>query len=404
MTAPVFAGALSTDLSSARAEQEAVARLREGLGGHRPDLLLVFATHHHGSALEQLGPRLAEATGARVVAGCTGESIVGGTREVEQHSALSLWAASLPETRVSAFRSRATEGPDGEPRFDPLPTLADPERSTLLVFGEPYSFPMDAWLGELNRALPGVPAIGGLASGGMGPGQNLLISAEGLHEDGLLGVVLEGAIEVRTVVSQGCRPVGKPWVITSCKQNVIEKLAGRPALEVLMQALQHMHAADQEIFRRAPFVGLAIDASKQVFERGDFLVRGVIGLLEQERAFAVADIVRRGQTVQFLVRDAQSAGEDLRLLLRQSGGGSLARSSANSAGALLFSCNGRGSRMFAQPDHDVSCVLEGLEQQLPIAGFFAAGEVGPVGRRNFLHGFTASIAIFRERAPTSDAG
>lgn len=391
MDSPVFAGALSTDGSSARAEAEVVDALRAGLGGRAPDLVLAFATHHHGSALEELGPRIARATGARALAGCTGESIVGAGREIEQSPALSVFGAILPETRVEVFRVQATQRADAAFEFDALPRIAERARASLVVFGEPYSFPMDAWLAHLDAAAPGVPAVGGMASGGSGPGQNLLISHEGLHEQGLLGVLIEGATELRAVVSQGCRPVGKPWVITACQQNVVEKLGGKPALDVLMTTLAELGPADQRAFRRGPFVGLAIDATKQVFTRGDFLVRGILGLSEGEKVFAVGEHVRRGQTLQFLVRDAASAGEDLRLLMSAHGGSEAAM------GALLFSCNGRGSRLFSKPDHDATCVLDGLARAVPLAGFFAAGEVGPVGGRNFLHGFTASVAILRRR-------
>jgi small ligand-binding sensory domain FIST len=141
-----------------------------------------------------------------------------------------------------------------------------------------------------------------------------------------------------------------------------------------------------------------VDATRTVFTRGDFLVRGIIGLNQRDRTIAVGDFVRRGQTVQLLVRDAQSAGEDLRQLLASQGGGTLREQAPGSAGALIFSCNGRGTRMFQTPHHDASCVRDGLEAAIPVAGFFAAGEIGPVGRRNFLHGFTASVALFRPRA------
>ena len=208
-------------------------------------------------------------------------------------------------------------------------------------------------------------------------------------------MALEGGVELRPVVSQGCRPVGKPWVITDCERNLIRKLGGRPALEVLMETAHGMSADDRALMQSAPFMGLAIDATKSRFERGDFLVRGIMGLHQIDRAIAVADYVHRGQTVQFLVRDADSAGEDLRQLISSQGGGAL---DGPGGGALLFSCNGRGARMFGEPDHDLRCVRTGLQSEIPVAGFFAAGEIGPVGGRNFLHGFTASVAVFRPRA------
>jgi small ligand-binding sensory domain FIST len=234
----------------------------------------------------------------------------------------------------------------------------------------------------------------------MGPGQNLLFDARGLKQGGALGVVLEGDVEVRSVVSQGCRPVGSPWVVTDCEQNVIKKLGGRPAFDVLMETLQRLEPEDKKLFQRAPFVGLAIDPSKSRFERGDFLVRGIVGASQKEKVVAVAENVRRGQSMQFLVRDAASASEDLSLLMGSQGGGGLPSPGSEGgapAGALLFSCNGRGTRMFPKPDHDVSAVRAGLDAAVPVAGFFALGEVGPVAGRNFLHGFTASVAVFRPR-------
>jgi small ligand-binding sensory domain FIST len=396
---PRFAGALSTLASTEKAEDQVAQRLAEDLQGARPDLLAVFVSHHHGAEIEGLGPRLAERTGAAVLLGCTGESIIGSGREVEHEPALAAWGAALPGTRVSPFHVTAEPGPDDRAVFSALPDVRDPARASLLMVADPFSFPMDEYLQRLNEQLPGVPAVGGMASGGMGPGQNLLFDARGLVGEGALGVVLEGGIEVRSVVSQGCRPIGRPWVVTACQGHLVQRLGGKPALEVLMETVQGLPDPDRDLFQRAPFVGLAIDPTKSAFDRGDFLVRGIVGLQPQERSIAIADLPRRGMTVQFLVRDAASAGDDLEALMRSQGGGALpADGGAASAGALLFSCNGRGSRMFETPDHDVRRVRAGLAAEVPVAGFFAMGEIGPVGGRNFLHGFTASVAVFRPRA------
>ena len=397
MDAPRFASSLSTALGSGRAEREAAADLLAELEGQRPDLLAVFATHHHAAALHGLARRLGAETGAGALLGCTAESVIGGGREVEGEPALALWAGVLPGTRVRSFHVTAIPGPDGEPMFSGFPEISEPERASLLVLGDPFSFPVHAFLERLNAEFPGVPAVGGMASGGSQPGEQLLLTGEGAVNEGLVGVVLEGGIEVRPVVSQGCRPVAKPWVITACEENVVEKLGGQPALDVLQETMASLTPEDRELFRNGPFVGLAVDANKTTFQRGDFLVRGLAGLDQKRKLFAVSDRVRRGQTIQFLVRDADSAGEDLRHLLRIQGGGAVPED-PRSAGALLFSCNGRGSRMVSVPDHDVGCVHAGLARDLPLAGFFAAGEIGPVGNRNFLHGFTASVAVFRPRA------
>ena len=392
---PRFASALSVAPVANVAEEQVAEGLKLGLDGRVPDLLLVFVSHHYGSAIEELGPRLKRATGARAVVGCTGAAIIGGSREVEQEPALSVWGASLPGTRVRTFTVSADLDEERGVHLSGLPPVDDSSRASVLLLADPHSFPADVFLTRMNQELAGVPVFGGMASGGMGPGQNLLIHSEGLLARGALGVVLEGDVEIRSFVSQGCRPVGKPWVVTACEEHMLYKLGGRPAVEVLMETLQQLPARDQKLFQSAPFMGLAVDPSKSQFERGDFLVRGILGLQAKERALAVAETLRRGQTVQFLVRDAESASEDLQQMLQEHGGPAIGTPS--SSGALLFSCNGRGSRMFARPDHDVGCVRAHLSSDLPVAGFFAMGEIGPVGGRNFLHGFTASLAIFRPR-------
>src|SRR5262249_47748590 len=146
--------------------------------------------------LEGLGPALARAVGARVVGGCTAESVIGGAREVEGRPGIALWAAHLPGTEVRCFEIGAHKGADGEPAFTSLPTVADEERASLLVLADPFTFPVDPFLTALNDSLPGVPAMGGMASGALGPGQTLFFTADGVREAGCMVIALEGAIEL----------------------------------------------------------------------------------------------------------------------------------------------------------------------------------------------------------------
>jgi len=396
--APRFAAAMSTDTECDLALEKIQDSLRSDMTGVSVDLACVFVSHHYGVALEDLGPRLAKALGAKVLIGSSGETIIGGVREVEEGPALSVWAAHLPGTEVRPFEATLEMQPDGTGHFNGAPEIRDNERASVLLFADPYSFAADEYLSMLDQRFPGVPVVGGMSSGGQGPGQNLLITERGLVAAGAVGVVLEGEVEVQSVVSQGCRPVGKPWVVTACEQNVLRTLASRPAAEVLFETMATLSKADRALFQRQPFIGLAIDAAKSSFERGDFLVRGIVGIEPKTKSFTVGDTLRRGQTVQFLVRDAESASEDLAAMMRSHTSQTLRQGAHDHAsGALLFSCNGRGTNMFSVPDHDISAVRSGLSNDIPIAGFFANGEFGPVGRRNFLHGFTASLAVFQVR-------
>jgi small ligand-binding sensory domain FIST len=157
-------------------------------------------------------------------------------------------------------------------------------------------------------------------------------------------------------------------------------------LERLIQmARDGMSERDIELINQGLHVGLVIDEHKADFGRRDFLIRNVIGADRSNGAIAIGQAVEVGTTIQFHVRDADAADEDLHELLAE----------RRADGALLFTCNGRGSRLFDQPDHDAGVVADLLGNP-PLAGFFAAGELGPVGGRNFVHGFTASMALFSD--------
>ncbi|MFM7251404.1 MAG: FIST C-terminal domain-containing protein, partial [Planctomycetaceae bacterium] len=142
---------------------------------------------------------------------------------------------------------------------------------------------------------------------------------------------------------------------------------------------------DRQLVRSSLHIGRVASEYQERFRRGDFLVRNVVGADPDTGVIAVGDLVRTGQTVQFHVRDAGTAHEDLLHLLA-------AAASPAPAGALAFTCNGRGTRLFPEPHHDARAIQDCLGA-LPVTGFFAQGEIGPIGKRNFLHGFTASIAL-----------
>jgi small ligand-binding sensory domain FIST len=279
--------------------------------------------------------------------------------------------------------------------------VADPETLTervahggetraLVGFGDPFTTPLTDFLGLLDAHVPGVPLIGGMASSGRQPGQNILVRNDQVFSDGFVGLSLAGPVEIETVVSQGCRPIGSTLVITKAHENVIEQLGGRPALKALSETVESLDAADRALLSNGLLIGRAISEYRESFGPGDFLVRNLMGVDQNTGAIAVTDYVRVGQTVQFHVRDAATASEDLSLLLASQ----QSENARPAAGALLFSCNGRGTRMFDSPCHDISTARSAMPQT-PVAGFFAAGELGPVGGKNFVHGHTASLALIR---------
>jgi small ligand-binding sensory domain FIST len=386
-----FAAALSTHADTERAVGEVCDRARSELDG-TPDLALVFVSHHHGPDFCTVAAAVSQQTGTRNLLGCTGEAIVGGPREVERQPALALWLARLPGVAIHAMHIEYEETAEGGTFVGWPDALPDdwPAGSALITLGEPFSFPTDAFLTVMNEDHPGVPVVGGMASGAWGAGQNRLLLGREEFDRGAVAALVHGPLRVRSVVSQGCRPIGKHFVVTRAQQNVIVELGGKPPLERLQEILPTLEPTDQQLVQHGLHIGTVIDEYKDRFERGDFLVRNVIGADPQSGVIAITDLVRPGRTVQFHVRDAQTADEDLHHLIaasRAAGPPPLA--------ALLFTCNGRGTRLFNRPNHDAGVLREHLGE-IPAAGFFAQGELGPVGGKNFIHGFTASVVLFEE--------
>ena len=277
-----------------------------------------------------------------------------------------------------------------------LESLSD--RPTFLVFADPFSTPIEDVFEKMEERCPGAPAIGGIASGGTDLGENRLVLNDRIVEEGLVGVALWGPVWIRTLVSQGCQPIGERYVVTKAEKNIIYELGGMPTLERLQETLQGLGPERGKQVAMAVQVGVAFDEQRERFNRGDFLIRGLLGADQRSGGVAISDIVKEGQTIQFHVRDPQAASEDLNLLLAQD---RLDYPHSPLKGALLFSCNGRGRRFFAEPNHDIAA-LQRQAEGIPVAGFFAAGEIGPVGGKNFIHGYTASAALFAEPFPERD--
>lgn len=377
---------LSQQDDGRKAARAALDAALEPMDGASPDLVMLFVSPHFVGELRGIVDLLAAETEGAVLLGCTAGGIIGGGSEVEDAPAIAVWAASLPGAAIEPFRLAFKR--DGDHALidgmDELPGGA--AKPIVLLLADPFTFPADLLLEHLNGTAPGVPVIGGIASGGIEAGRNRLVFSGRIVSDGAVGAVLTG-VSARAVVSQGCRPIGETFTITRAKGNVIEALGGATAVGRLEQLYGDASERDRLLMRRGLQVGIATSELKPELKRGDFVIRNVVGLDRDKGSIAIGDAVEVGQTVQFQVRDAESAREDLRELLMTAPG--------PHAGALLFSCNGRGQALFGQPNHDVGALARAYGQ-MPVAGFFAAGELGPVGGRNFLHGFTASVLLLGE--------
>lgn len=396
MTCAAFLSRLVDSLPAAR---EAAEQILSQLKGQTPDLTCLFLSHHHVEHLDDVVNLLVERLGSRVTIGCTGETIIGGGEEIENGPALSVWSSLSPETELLPFRVTFEETPDGLVCTG-LPEFTDElkaKASSLLLFGEPFTSDARVMIDLFADDLPALPIVGGMASGGNGPGQNRLVlairenveTASPIIEQGAVGVILCGGPRLRTVVSQGCKPIGKPFVVTKAEKNLIFELGGQPPLAQLQLFFNDLTPGDQALVRKGLHVGIAMSEYRDQFGMGDFLISNVIGVDPDKGVVAIGNRVRVGQTVQFHVRDAQTADAELRHLLERERDAQ----AASPQGMLIFSCNGRGTRLFPQPNHDAEA-LQSIIGTVPVAGLFAQGELGPVAGKNYIHGYTASVALF----------
>lgn len=434
-----------------------------GSGRAAADLVIAFYTAHHLGHLADVRMAIHRELSPRCVLGVSAEGVIAGTLEQEKGPGIALLAASLPGVELTPFtgadmplvfggtngEAPNTDGPEPDELDDEeegdLAHLAQavgmrPGHRATLLFADPFSVNGAALLPALARARALCDAhgsgpagasqgrrglvMGGLASAGNRPRSNGLICQDRVLREGLVGVSLGGAVQIDPVVSQGCRGFGPTLVVTSAKGNIIRTLGGRPALDVLQEAIETLSDEERQQLSKGVFIGRVVNEYKERFGRDDFLIRNVVGVSKEEKAVAVGERIGVGQTVRLHMRDAQTAAEDLAMLMDAQ------RLHAEPAGALLITCNGRGSRLFEPPlgpSHDARALARVLTGEpptageqaaksgrevahksegtpaaplAPLAGFFAAGEIGPVGDGVFLHGHTACAAIFRPAPPT----
>lgn len=364
-----------------RAVRQALSRL-----GDEADLICFFICGDDPDDVARAGQRAMRLAPDAHVIGCSATGVIGDGQGVELTPSVSAWAARLGEARLTTF---ALETLNAEDKFV---VVGLPERSpddhVAILLADPYSFPTDAFVERSGDVLGDLPLIGGLANGVQGRGAVRLFADGEVYTEGAIGVLISGPVRVSTVVSQGCRPIGPSMVVTRAEDNLLLELAGQPALARLEDIVSDLDEDDRELVASGLQIGVAIDEYAERHERGDFLIRGVIGIDPEREAVAIGDIVEVGRTVRFQVRDAATADEDLYDLLDAH------RAEFGQVdGALLFSCNGRGSAMFGTADHDPVALRDTLGP-IGMAGFFAAGEVGPVAGHNHVHGFTASVLVF----------
>lgn len=376
-----YASSLSTHNDPGVAIGETIGEILEVIGP-APDAVVVFISGDFIIHAKDFLAATHQLLQPKTLVGTTAVSVIAGSREVEEQSAVAVWAGKFAGT-VSTIRLEARQAPDGVIKID---ELSNAEAHTLILLADPFSFPAELAVDAWSTSRPDLQIIGGLASGANTPNGNRFLLDDQIYDAGAVGLLIGGATQVEPLVSQGCRPVGLPLIVTAAEGNLIQELGGKPALRRLEEMFNGLNENERLLVNQGLHIGRVIDEHKVEFGTGDFLIRAVLGADQRTGSLAIGDNAPVGSTVQFQVRDAESADEDLRLLVEP----------IDSAdGALVFTCNGRGSHLFEHPDHDAAIIAD-LVRREAVAGMFCAGEIGPVGEHSFLHGFTASAAIFRD--------
>ncbi len=386
-------------ISEGNLDEEAIkdwARgLRERLSAPEVTFGLVFMTPHYFEESRNVLELLRLHARIPILAGCSSNGLIADGRELETRPGLTLGLYYCPETHLDVCRFTEDQVNNAEAStFWHSKSGVTPEQSNgWLVFVDPFHMDGEAWLRQWNQAYPALPVFGGLASGDHSANRTQLYWNGDVYEEGGIGISFRGRTSLTGVISQGCTPIGDTWTITKAEGNVIHEIGNRPAYQVLLETFDELPPEAKKKTRGNLFVGIVVNEYLDEFHRGDFLIRNLIGADPQTGSLVVGGFPRNGQTLQFQRRDAETADEDLQTLLTQTADRLQNRVTY---GGCLCSCNGRGQGLFGVPDHDAATVQSHF-RDLGVTGFFCNGEIGPVGDQNFLHGYTASLALFVDR-------
>jgi small ligand-binding sensory domain FIST len=382
--------------------QQWAENLRRQLRAPAVSLGLVFMAPRFFPCARQVLEILRVHARIPLLAGCSSQSLIVGAFEVEENAGVALGLYWLPGAELKAchFTQRQVEEASDPGYWHGQTGIGPGATNGWLVFIDPFHLDSESWLRTWNLAYAPLPVMGGLASGDLSAQLTQLYLNGEVFDEGGVAISFGGQVELAGMISQGCTPIGETWTLTKVEQNVIHEIGNRPAYEVLAETFSQLTLEEQSKPRGNLFLGLVVNEYLEEFHRGDFLVRNLIGVDPRSGCIAVWALPRAGQTVQFQRRSAAAATEDMTELLarvrKQLGGATL-------YGGCLCSCNGRGQNLFGRPHHDAQMIQQQLGP-MGLAGFFCNGEIGPVGNKNFLHGFTASLALFVKKGRIKEEG
>ena len=390
-----WASAISQNNRLESALKECAQIIHTQLGEAPVDFAAMFISQNFSGRYEEAHSLLSDRLKIKTLIGASAGGVIGDGQEIEHKPAVSLIAARLPKVRLRPFSIQDDDLPDldASPRaWEALVNVTAAEDPQFLVLADPFSINTDNFILGLDYAFPKSAKVGGLASGASEPGRNALYLNNLCLRSGLVGVALSGNIQIDTIVAQGCRPIGKPVRVTECQENVLSAIDGKPPLQVLQELFQQLPERDKQLLRQSLFLGIAMNSANDRPQAGDFLIRNIIGVDNERGILAIGAPIREGQWVQFHLRDAQASEQDLLQMFEKMG-----PLRTETRGALLFSCVGRGQKLYGRAHHDSRFFLQNIGP-VPLGGLFCNGEIGPVGGTTYLHGYTSCFGLFRPKA------
>lgn len=394
-----WTSAVSDAPSFSEAVEQVAEQISDNLDGARPDITLVFISRHHAPSYFVAPELFSSRLGSDVLVGCSASGVIGAGREIEGRPGVAVCAGIMPGAVVHPFHLKQDDLPDADAPPAAWHALFDVDPEAVrgfLLFPDPYTIRPDALISGLDFAFPLANKTGGLVSGGSGPGTSALFSDGRVRRSGATGVVLTGNVSLESVVARACRPVGQPMVVTEARENLLFRLDGEKALTALQSVFRSATAKSQGQIRRSVQIGILSQQAGESAENSEYVVRNVLGMVEETGAVAIGDTVRDGQVVQFHVTDAETAEQDLHASLEDYVGDDDRLPSS----ALMFSCLSLGRRLHGAPDHDTA-MFQDLVAPVPLAGFFSNGEISTIDGQTRLHGYTTSFAMFRSATRSS---
>ena len=388
-----WASHLSTQNNIEACVDESVEAILSQMDGKSVDLTIIFVSPQFKDKYEEIPKLIRDRISSKHFLGCFGGGIIGGGKEAEQQAAFSMTCANLPDVEIQGIHTDTMKLPDQ----DTAPSVwrewlgVDVEKNPSFIFlADPFSFQGEEFLAGVDFAYPNSSKVGGLASGAQAQGGNALYLNDKIHNNGLIGLALSGNIGMDTIVAQGCRPIGEPVKVSKCDGTLLTGMDGQPPLELLQSVYEGLDENDKSLVQTSLFLGIEMDPLKDNPQQGDFLIRNIMGVEREIGGIHVGTLLREGQLVQFHLRDKAMSAEDLKLMLTRYKAN---KNFKNTSGALLFSCLGRGQYLYGKPNHDADMFRDHIGD-IPLGGFFCNGEIGPVGKTTFLHGYTSSFGIF----------